>query len=279
MNGHRRGGAWRRWLWAGLVLAGLGSWSRTAAAADLSPDEIIKAAFDRNVLGFSAGQATLKMEIQTPGGTVRLHDLDITGLKTAEGLVRTIVRFRSPEDVAGTAFLMRQRLAGPPEQYVYLPKFHKVRTVTATQLYQKLLGSDFSYIDLTPIPTEPSQVKLTRKSDAKVGGADTYAIDATPLIPGSPYTTITAYVRKDVLVPVRLEFRGLDNRIVKVLNVKRMKLHGKQLVPTEVEMKNVVEGSQTTLTLESVDLSVALSDADFSADKLKGAAAAAPAAP
>ncbi|MEW5850402.1 MAG: outer membrane lipoprotein-sorting protein [Myxococcota bacterium] len=254
-------------LGLGLVLATGG----VARAEDnLSPEEIIKAAFDRNVLGFSAGQATLKMEIHTPKGDIRLHDLEVQALKSAEGLARTIVRFRSPDEVAGTAFLMRQRELGPPEQYVYLPKFQKVRTVTATQLYNKLLGSDFSYIDLTPIPTDPSQVRLKRLSDVKIGGFDTYAIEATPLVPGSPYSAITAYIRKDVLVPVRLEFRGLDGRIVKVLNVKRMRMEGKSLVPIEVEMKNVVEGSQTLLKVESVNLGAGLKDEDFSAEKLGG---------
>lgn len=270
MKGHCRGGMWRsrQVAMAALACSVIALPVAAAENANLTPDQIIQAAFDRNLLGFSAGQANLKMEIQTPTGSIRLHDLEVLGLKTAEGLARTIVRFRSPSDVAGTAFLVRQRLAGPPEQYVYLPKFHKVRLVTATQLYQKLMGSDFSYIDLTPIPTEPSQVRLTRKSDVKIGDVDTYSIEATPLIPGSPYTTITAYIRKDVLVPVRLEFRGLDNRIVKVLNVKRMRMEGKQLLPVEVEMKNVVEGSQTTLTVESVNPGVTLSDTDFSADKL-----------
>ena len=255
-----------------FLAVGLGVGMTTSAVAaeqaNLTPEQIIKAAFDRNLLGFTAGQANLKMEIKTSQGTLRLHDLEFLGLKSAEGLLRAIVRFRSPDEVAGTAFLMRQRLAGPPEQYIYLPKFQKVRTVTATQLYQKFLGSDFSYIDFTPIPTEPSKVKLTRMTDVVVDGNDTYVVEATPLIPGSPYSTITAFVRKDVLVPVKLDFRGADGQILKVLSVKRVKVEGGRAIPLEVEMKNMVEGSHTLLTVQSVNLSVGLSDADFAADKL-----------
>jgi hypothetical protein len=262
-----------RVLGASLVVGlAVGAWApaRAADPGNLTPEQIIQAAFERNLLGFTAGQANLRMEIKTSQGTLRLHDLEFLGLKSAEGLLRAIVRFRSPDEVAGTAFLMRQRLAGPPEQYIYLPKFQKVRTVTATQLYQKFLGSDFSYVDFTPIPTEPSQVKLVRLGDAVVDGQDSYVVEATPLVPGSPYATITAFVRKDVMVPVKLDFKGTDGKLLKVLSVKRIKVEGGKAIPLEVEMRNAVEGSQTLLRVDSVNFSVGLSDADFAADKLSG---------
>lgn len=239
----------------------------------LSAEELVKAAYERNGQAYANIQARLKMVLTTAKGERNARDLEIRGVRTPEGLVRTIVRFRSPADVAGVAFLVMQNTSGPPDQYLFLPSLKKVRRIAAGQASQSFMGSDFTFLDMSPVPAAgAADVTYQRLPDGTVGGQPVAVAEVRPRLQGAPYSRVLVHVHKTFLIPVKAEFFDAVGAPLKVLLVKKLKKlkaqGGDRVVPLETEMRNLQKGSATLISLEDVDLQTKQDVADFTPQSL-----------
>ncbi|MEW5853805.1 MAG: outer membrane lipoprotein-sorting protein [Myxococcota bacterium] len=234
----------------------------------MSAQDIVTVAFDRNGSFYTNVKAGLRMTLTTAKGEQKVRDLEIRGIRTADGSVRTLVRFRSPADVAGTTFLVMQNPSGPPDQYLYLPNLKKVRRIAAGQASQSFMGSDFTFLDMSPVPAaRADEVSYNRLPDAEIGGQPVYVVEVTPKLQGSPYSRVVVHVHKEHLIPLKVEFFDAVGAPLKTLSVKKLKKlkssDGSKVVPLESEMRNLQKGSATVMSLEDVDLEAKLNPEDF----------------
>ena len=252
-----------------------------AAGKEPSAEEIVVKALNRGAVGFQQGTATLKMTIVTTKGDAKERTLHISAMKDGDGMLKSMVKFSKPADVSGTAFLVLQKKDALPDQYVYVPKAKVVRRIAAGNATSTFFGSDFTYADLMPLPvSEKDKVAVEKLADGTVGGQAVYILQVTPKVEGSPYGRVIAYVQKELMVPLKIEFFDPQNQPLKSLLVRKLqkinvcpenskKKDGcEQHVPMEVEMKAAV-GSRTELVLEKVDPNAKLTEADFTEEAMQ----------
>jgi len=240
-----------------------------AAAKEVTAADIVDKALSKGSVGFKQGSATLQMTLVTPKGDQKARSLEIKAMRGKDGLLRSMVRFTKPADVNGTTFLVIEKKDALPDQYVYVPKVKNVRRITAGNASASFFGSDFTFADLMPLPvSEKDKVDVQKLADAEVGGQPVYVLQVTPKIEGAPYGRIVAYVHKELMVPLKIEFFDPSNAPLKTMRVKKLqKVNGEQ-VPVEVEMK-AESGSRTDLVLEQVDPNAALTEADFTEEAMQ----------
>lgn len=231
--------------------------------------QIVQKAMARNLFGLS-GTANAIMTIQNARGETKTRDLAVKLMRSKAGLQRALVTFRSPVEVAGTAFLVNERPDGLPDQYLYLPALKKVRRIAAGHATDSFMGSDFTYMDLSPLPqATEEQASYVRLADADVGGQPAYVIEAKINIPGSPYSKIVTYVHRDYLVPLKIEFFDPFAKPLKTATMKKLKKVNDRLIPVAMEMKNLQKGSSTLLSLTQLNLKAKLSEDAFTPEAMQ----------
>ncbi|MCC7109653.1 MAG: outer membrane lipoprotein-sorting protein [Deltaproteobacteria bacterium] len=263
------------------VLLSLLALPAQAAGKEPSAEEIVEKALNRGAVGFQQGTATLRMTIVTTKGDAKERTLEIRAMKDGDGLLKSMVKFSKPADVSGTAFLVLQKKDALPDQYVYVPKAKVVRRIAAGNATSTFFGSDFTYADLMPLPvSEKDKVAVEKLPDGTVGGQAVYILQVTPKVEGSPYGRVIAYVQKELMVPLKIEFFDPQNQPLKSLLVRKLqkinvcpenskKKDGcEQHVPMEVEMK-ATAGSRTELVVEKVDPNAALTESDFTEEAMQ----------
>lgn len=254
-------------LCAALLLAA--SPQPPAAKADADAGAIVKKAMTRNLLSLT-GTAHAIMKIKGAKGEEKTRDLDVKLLRTKAGMMDVMISFRTPPEVAGTAFLVLERPDGPPDQYLYLPALKKVRRIAAGQATDSFMGSDFSYLDLSPLPAgSTDDVEFKRLPDTEVGGQPVFVVEAITKIAGSPYSKVTTSIHREHYIPLQMEFIDAFGKPLKVLRVTKLKKIDDKLMPVEAEMKNLQKGGSTTLELAEINLKAALTEAEFSPEAMQ----------
>jgi hypothetical protein len=211
-----------------------------------SADEIVDRAVARNAFGFENSVAKVALSLRGKSGE-KQRTIEIRS-KRQGTLGRTLVRFHSPADVAGTGFLVVEQASGDDEQYLYLPALGKVKRITGNQKHQKFMGTDLTYSDLEW--HDLKQANLERLADTTVGQNPTYVVVARPKPDSdSPYGKTVTYVHKDSFVPLKVEFFDKAQQLLKVLTVRRLEKRDGRFVVTETHVKDVQAGSETMMTV------------------------------
>jgi hypothetical protein len=120
-----------------------------------------------------------------------------------------------------------------------------------------------------PLPvSEKDKVAIERQADGDIGGQPVYVIGVAPKIQGAPYGKVVAYVSKDFLVPLKIEFFDNDNKPLKTLRVHKLEKVNGETVPVDVEM-TAENGSRTELQVEKIDPAAKLTDNDFTEEAMQ----------
>lgn len=252
------------------VIAALLVAAPAAAAEDLTADQILDKALGKSQVGLQQGTARLRMTIVSPRNEAKKRTLAIKAMRNPEGLLRSLVKFEKPAEVAGIAFLVREKKDALPDQYVYVPAAKVVRQIAAGNAGSKFFGSDFTFGDLMPLPkSERDKIKMKRLDDDEIGKQPSYVVEAMAQFEGSPYSKLKVWVHKKHLVPLKIEFYDPAGELLKTLSVKKLKKVNKDLLPVHMTMKNVQAGSRTELIIEDPDPDAKLGEADFTEEAMK----------
>src|SRR4029453_12363577 len=112
------------------------------------------------------------------------------------------VRFSTPADVQGTAFLQVEHSEGDDDLWIYLPALKKSRRLVASNKKDSFVGSDFSYGDVS-LPMVARYRHAVVRSEV-MDGVDCYVIESTPaddtVKSNSGYSRKLTWVRSDNFV-------------------------------------------------------------------------------
>jgi hypothetical protein len=236
-----------------------------ASAKELTPKEIITRSLDQQVFRSKGVELRMVMRLKNKRGETREREL-FTRSKRTDGMSRTLVRFISPADVAGTSFLFMERKDRDDDQYMYLPALKAVRRIVGSQKNASFMGSDFSYADLEWGSLEDANYK--RHADEKLGKADCYVIDSVPHKKDA-YSRLRAWVRKADNTLLRLQFFDMAGKLKKVLYIKEVKKIGGSLLATRLKMANKQTGHSTWLAMTKIKLRDDIDDAQFQVRALR----------
>jgi hypothetical protein len=239
----------------GLVLA-------PSARADdgLTAQQIAEKIVRDNGFTWEGARTRLKMVLKGRSGGAQERLMEVLG-RRHDGLLQTVVRFLGPSDVAGTAFLMREKSGGGSEQHIYLPGLRRTRRIVGREQEGSFMGSDFTYADLRRV--DPKHAKHKRLPDETIDGEKAYVIESI-LDKGANvrYGKTLTWVRQSDYIPLRTRFYDRKGDLVKTLYARRVKkLEGRPLV-VEALMQSA-NGHSTVLIVESLEEKADLPDSAF----------------
>lgn len=182
---------------------------------------------------------------------------------------RIMMYFREPVDIRGARFLIVQH-PSRNEMYIYMPSLFKVRRVTARQISNSVMGTDFSYEDFERLHGLVSDLQAERQADMLLGGRPVYVLTSRPA-EESGYERITSYIDKESCIALRTELYEQGDRLRKQMTVDPADI-GKQdgiWYPKELLMKDLRDKTETRLKVSNLKLGVQLPDGLFDAALLK----------
>jgi hypothetical protein len=169
------------------------------------------------------------------------------------GLIRAMLRINAPATFAGAAYLVRETENYLNEgMYVYLPSVNRVRRVSGTFADGAMLGTNFSYNDFKQLQNAfvGSRVSLelgAKIEDRRVNVVVFEAI-AAPKQPPPRYSKVRTWVDDKTCVPLKVDFyEGETVRKQLTAPASALQKSANYWYLSEVEMRDLVQGSKTTL--------------------------------
>jgi Outer membrane lipoprotein-sorting protein len=254
-------------LCLGVLFAG-GLVSASARAdAPQTAEQIIDRMLGQDAFGWDEAETTVRMTLVDGAG--KKSERVMENLRRRKnGQLQSIVRFRAPAEVAGTAFLMLENAKGESEQHIYLPGLKRTRRIVGREREGSFMGSDFSYADFERRDTRASAHK--RLADEDVGGVKTYLIESTPSKGAeSSYGKIETWVRQDNFLPLRIKFYDKSGNLQKTLYTKRIRTMEGRPVIVEAQMVNKQTNHSTELVVDNLRPRKDLPDTAFTPTALE----------
>ena len=249
-----------------LVLAAALS-SASALAQELGPGVAeVRACVEKNLPARSAEQSLL-LEVRDPAGSTQRIEATLAWKPDADGRSRVLVRVEAPPDLRGSAFLALEREAGEPDLFAYLPELQKVRRLQGRTISGSLFGTDLSYEDLTHVQGIAPSARIEKLSDETLEGRPAHVLRALPGPDASAsYAEVRSWVDAETCVVRRIEFRDRPDAVAKELVAPwdHVTDEGGRWLPRVLVVRDLAEGGETRLTVESARYDVELHERLFS---------------
>lgn len=132
---------------------------------------------------------------------------------------RTLIRFTEPADVHGTSYLTwsYDDPAREDDMWVYLPAESLVRRISGGGKKGAFMRSDFANEDIEDRAIDDDTHTLMGSKN--LSGADCYVIESKPrpeLKKDTNYSKRVQYIRKDIYLPVRVEYFNKRGKLIKI---------------------------------------------------------------
>lgn len=203
-----------------LVAAGL------TQASELTAREIMERVDARDT--GESSQADAQLILIDDKGRERVRNLRMLSLEEGD-TTKSITFFRSPTDVAGTAYLSFDHDADrDDEAWLYLPALKQVRRIAAGDRSGSFMGSDFSYSDLSGPNIDWYNYRLI-SADESVNGHPAWRIESTPkaeyedrVEEETGYERSELWIRKDNFVQVQAKMWVEDGGRIKYFSASEL---------------------------------------------------------
>ena len=182
------------------------------------------------------------------------------------GLKRSLIVFREPKDVAGTALLTWELDGGQSKQWLYLPGQKRLQRMASNSLKSYFMGTDLTYEDLMPDETDDYTYTLTGKET--LDGNACYVIVITPgteeKAKASGYAKRVAFVRKDILFTVKIDFYNQRGTLFKTqTNHDLKKLDGNAWTAKKTLITRHKKRHKTLMGVKNRKTDIVLKDSVF----------------
>ncbi|OGR04650.1 MAG: hypothetical protein A2284_11470 [Deltaproteobacteria bacterium RIFOXYA12_FULL_61_11] len=186
----------------------------------------------------------------------------------ADGITeKRLVRFLEPADVKGTGLLTFDYDKKTDDLWLYLPALRKTRRIVASEKAKSFMGSEFTYSDTTPPPTEDFTYQLL--GEETVDGVSCWIIDSFPrnekIADENGFSRKTLFLGKEDYVLRKAVYYDLGKKLHKELLATQVKLiepNGKKYRAMLMTMQNKQNGRSSELRIEKLELKPAMSE-DF----------------
>lgn len=239
----------------------------SARAADPSPKELINKMLEHDFWGLSGAEIKATALLKDKLGKSRTLVIEAQSRKHKGFLTKSLVRFRSPPDLAGAGFLQIQNDGRDDDRFLYLPELKRSRRVAASQRSTSFMGTDFNFADMDRRDLREAQYKAG--PNGKVGKFECHHVTVIPTRGDSPYSRIEVDIRKDDFVPLKMEMFDKAKVHLKTLNVFQIKRVTGRWFITKSQMVNHKENHSTLLVLNEVKPTDSIPDSRFTEDNLK----------
>ncbi len=185
-------------------------------------------------------------------------------LPKAQGLLRAMLKLKSPDYLAGAAYLMRETEDGRLDSlFAYLPHVRRVRRISAEFSDGALLGTNFSYFEFKQLVNAFGDLEWKLEAPTKYEDRDVHValFTAKPGDPTAIYSAVRLQVDQKTCVPLTADFyKGKLVRKRFSGSAKALRQSKNYWYLSEMEMRDLIDDTHTVLRVVSVE----------SVDKLPG---------
>lgn len=256
-----------------------GSWAQDVgndAAQEVRGLQVMRAIEDSNH-DVMAEAVRFTMVLTDKGGRSVSREAGMWFLKTGEPKDETgdtnvesysMIRFESPPDLRGTAFLTREGLSND-DQWLYLPALGRVKRIAASGRSGSFAGTEISYEDLSRRSVDDYRHRLLRVEWAGEDSID--VVESVPIDEHSGYSRIVSRVSRTMRAVLRAEYYDRNGHLLKTSESLEFfrpdDLHWRF---REAIVENVRSGKSTRLRIVDIDLAADLDPSRFTVEALKG---------
>jgi hypothetical protein len=226
-----------------------------------SADEIARQTLEHDTFGFEGTQMKARLVLVEPDGKKQERGFEAISKKGDGNLIKSVIRFTAPANVAGTAFLMIQHRGAADEQYIYLSRMKTTRRIGGTgEREGSFMGSDFSYADLER--KDLREAAYTRLADEPIGKDPCFQLQALPK-GQSTYSKVVMWVRQRDFIPLRVQMFDKQGQLQKTMFTRRINVVDGKPVIVETHTENAQTHHQTDLVVDEVQFKSDIPDAQF----------------
>jgi hypothetical protein len=257
-------------LWGCLLAGLLGPVPAVPVGAEPTGLEIMKK--QRDLQRAKDEEETQQMTLVNKNGETKQRKVVRQTLTAGNDLSKILIRFKAPRDVEGTGLLTWEAADGNDDQWLYLPDMKKTTRIASSGKKNRFMGTDFSYEDLRPENLSLHVYNLV--GSEAVDGQDCWVIEALPgndkEAEESGYSKRKLWVRKDIHYTVKREYYDKKERLEKVqTDTKLVNVHGSVWRADQVEMRDLLAGTKTVVTIETRAHDKGLKESLFTASALE----------
>lgn len=219
-------------------------------------------------MGFKDFSARQEMILRNSSGQESRRVMDQSVLEENADGDKTLIVFREPKKVRGTALLTHAHSDREDDQWLYLPKLGRVKRISGSSKAGSFLGSEFAYEDLAPLEVDDYTYKYLR--DETLNGMAMFVVERYPIDKDSGYTRQILWVDQKEYRIFQADFYDRKDVHAKRLTVSEYKQYlGKHWRPHFLTMVNQIDGKSTDLKMGEHQFQNNLSADDFTQASLR----------
>ncbi|PIE70666.1 MAG: outer membrane lipoprotein-sorting protein [Deltaproteobacteria bacterium] len=185
---------------------------------------------------------------------------------------RTLIRFLTPADVRGTRYLTWawDDAAKEDDMWVYLPAESLVRRISGGGKKGSFMRSDLANEDIEPRAVDDDIHTL--KGSETLHGADCWVVESVPrpeLKKETNYGKRVVYVRKDILLPTKIDYYDKRGRLLKTATFGGFKEIAGIWTITKILFETPARKTRTLMERTDIRYNQGLDDSLFLQSNLK----------
>ncbi len=241
----------------------------SSLAFSLTGLEIMKKAEKMNE-GFKGETNLMTMTLIDTNNNERVRSLEGQTLENNQNGNKSMITFVKPADVSGTKLLTWINKGEQNNQWIFLPKFKRVKKIKSSNQSNSFMGSEFTYEDIAGTDIEKYTFELLKEE--MIGAEKAWVIEQTPL-KKSGYSKVISWISQKHYNPLKAEYYDRKNELLKTSNVsdyKSYKVNGKDIVRAQkISMKNNQTRKQSIITWTDRKIGVKFNESNFVSESLK----------
>jgi outer membrane lipoprotein-sorting protein len=181
------------------------------------------------------------------------------------GNEKSFIEFLNPPRDKGTKLLRIGDIVK-----IYYPSAERVMRLSGHMLRQSMMGSDFSYEDMTERAKKMrEEYSGDIKEDEVFKERPCYVLVLTSKIKKQTYYTRRIWVDRERFVGLKEELYAMSGKLLKVLTVEDIKTFKNRYYPVRITMEDKLRSnSRTEMVIKKIDFDIPIPDETFSERRL-----------
>ncbi len=219
-----------------------------------SPQEILNR-IDQNMV-FTSARLKMDMNLQIGRRTITKSLVSYS-----QGSERSFIEFLSPARDKGSKILKLDGIIR-----VYYPSAERVMRLSGHMLRQSMMGSDFSYEDMTErAQTLRQDYQAVIEGEDRFNGHPCYILTLTSKSENKTYYRRKIWVEKELFVGMKEELYSRSGKLLKMMTVDEIRRFDGRNYPVRITMEDKLrQDTKTEMIVSEIEFDLDIPDEIFS---------------
>ena len=226
------------------------------AQTHLTAREIADRSYD--VTRLAGAEAVSTMTILDSKGRERVRKIaQVTKLYDQGDTEKKMIRFLEPADVKGTGLLTFDYKEKDDDMWLYMPALRKTRRIISSEKAKSFMGSEFSYVDMTPPVLDDFTFQLSGEEEVKATLC--WKIEMVPqdddIADENGFSKKISWIGKDDFVLRKAIYYDPDEELHRELTIhefRELDTKNHKYRPIHLEMVNKQNGRRSILHIDEI---------------------------